>query len=168
MEKFHSHFDVANKFIVWNKCWLSPQKVYHKLFCAKVYSWSRRFLTYFLSQMEIFHSHCQLLCERNAGWVLKKCTKSYFLWRYRAGREGFSPMFSHGCRISIPFWCCQQMYCVKQMLTESSKTIPKALLYKVIEPVEKVFDLLSVTDEEDLISFWCCQHNYVICERNPG
>ena len=39
------------------------------------------------------------------------------------------------------------------MLTESSKTVPKSLLYKGIEPVEKVFDLLSVTDEEDLISF---------------
>ena len=34
---------------------------------------------------------------------------------------------------------------VKEMLAESSKSAPKALLYEGIEAVEKVFDLLSLT-----------------------
>ena len=35
-----------------------------------------------------------------------------------------------------------------EVLGESSKSVPKALLYEGIEPVEKVFDILSLTYKE--------------------
>ena len=37
---------------------------------------------------------------------------------------------------------------MKEMLGESSKSAQKAIFYESIEPVEKVFDILSLTFKE--------------------
>ena len=51
------------------------------------------------------------------------------------------------------------------MLAESSKSAPKAVLYKGIELVKKVFDVFSVTDGRKSIPNLMLPIN-LLCERN--
>ena len=56
---------------------------------------------------------------------------------------------------------------MKEMLAESSKSAPKAVLYEAIELVERLFDILSVTDGRKSIPILMLPTN-LLCERNAG
>ena len=56
---------------------------------------------------------------------------------------------------------------VKEMLAESSKSAPKAVLYEGIELVERLFDVLSLTDGRKSIPILVLPTN-LFCERNAG
>ena len=53
------------------------------------------------------------------------------------------------------------------MLAESSKSAPKVVLYEGIEQVEKVFDVLFLTDGRKSIPMLVLPTN-LLCERNAG
>ena len=55
--------------------------------------------------------------------------------------------------VPFPFWCYQQICCVKEMLAESSKSAPKAIFYEGIGPAEKVFYLYFLMDAELPLTF---------------
>ena len=59
------------------------------------------------------------------------------------------------------------MHCVKELLAESSKSVPKAVLCEGIELVKKVFDVFPLTDATKSIHILMLPTNR-LCERNAG
>ena len=55
---------------------------------------------------------------------------------------------------------------MKEMLAESSKSAPKAVLYEGIELVEKVFDVLFLTNGRKSFPMLVLSIN-LLCGRNP-
>ena len=59
------------------------------------------------------------------------------------------------------------MCCVKEILAESSKSAPKAVLYEDTEVVKKVFDVLSLTDGRKSIHILMSPTN-LLCDGNAA
>ena len=56
---------------------------------------------------------------------------------------------------------------MKEILAESFKSAPKAVLYEDTEVVKKVFDVLSLTDGRKSIPILTLPTN-LLCERNAA